>query len=423
MYRSSSRMALTLSGLVLSVVILMVGMIISETYLESKQYYIKPYRENNGVIVQSNVDYKTYDYFKNQTEYNVSMEIDNRLVYKLMKLSRIDGYDTNIYGRGIRVDENMNLALVQIGEDAAERYSARLVRGRLINIDDIYDMEKVTVIDTALADLLFGTDDALGREIKFPVYDEFGNVEYESFEIVGIIEASDYANKNLDTLKKMYKEDSAELLSQDSSMFKFNFYIPYSIKIGNSENADNTMNLIFTSRTESYRDIRYEIIMAGNRNSYIDIHNIIDADAVYNIYAADIKSSQKTILYAVLIIFVISGLSIMNTMLFSVKERINEIGIRKAVGAFNSDIVGQFIFEGFVYGLISSVIGVAVAVVLSSHIFVLLNGSMFTLEKLVVSKEAVILSIAASILAGVLASIIPAIYSSHIKVADALRFD
>lgn len=415
-------MALTLSGLVLSVVILMVGMIISETYLESKQYYIKPYRESNGVIVQSNVDYKTYDYFKNQTEYNVSMEIDNRLVYKLMELGE-DEYITNIYGRGIRVGENMNLALVQMGEDTKERYCAKLVRGRLINIDDIYDLKKVTVIDTALAGLLFGTEEALGKKIKFPVNDEFGNVEYESFEIVGVIEASDYANRNVDILKKMYMEEQGELLSQNGSIFQFNFYIPYSIKMGNSDNADNTMNIIFTSKTEAYRDIRYEIMMAGNRNSYIDINNVIDADVIYNMYAADIKSSQETILYAVLIIFVISGLSIMNTMMFSVKERINEIGIRKAVGAFNADIVGQFIFEGFVYGLISSVIGVAVAVVLSSHIFLLLNGSLFNFERLVVSKEVVMLSIAASILAGVLASIIPAVYSSHIKVADALRFD
>ncbi|MDE6208811.1 MAG: FtsX-like permease family protein [Lachnospiraceae bacterium] len=415
-------MALTLSGLVLSVVILMVGMIISETYLESKQYYIKPYRESNGVIAQSNVDYKTYDYFKNQTEYNVSMEIDNRLVYKLMELGE-DEYTTNIYGRGIRVDENMNLALVQMGEDTKERYCTKLVRGRLINIDDIYDLKKVTVIDTALAGLLFGTEEALGKEIKFPVNDEFGNVEYESFEIVGVIEASDYANKNVDTLKKMYMEEQGELLSRNGSIFQFNFYIPYSIKMGNSDNADNTMNIIFTSKTEAYRDIRYEIMMVGNRNSYIDINNVIDADVIYNMYAADIKSSQETILYAVLIIFVISGLSIMNTMMFSVKERINEIGIRKAVGAFNADIVGQFIFEGFVYGLISSVIGVAVAVVLSSHIFLLLNGSLFNFERLVVSKEAVMLSTAASILAGVLASIIPAVYSSHIKVADALRFD
>ncbi|MDE6698524.1 MAG: hypothetical protein K2J91_03500 [Lachnospiraceae bacterium] len=141
------------------------------------------------------MDYKTYDYFKNQTEYNVSMEIDNRLVYKLMELSA-DEYTTNIYGRGIRVDENMNLALVQMGKDTKERYCTKLVRGRLINIDDIYDMKKVTVIDTELAGLLSGTGEALGKEIKFPVNDEFGNVEYESFKIVGVIKASDYANKN-----------------------------------------------------------------------------------------------------------------------------------------------------------------------------------------------------------------------------------
>lgn len=422
MYRSNSRMLLTISGLVLSVIILMVGMIISETYLESQQYYIQPYKNNNAVILESDIDYKTYEYYKVNSEYNVGLEIYTNYLYNLKTYEK-DGCITKIHGNCVKIDENANLNYWSNGEDISSRYSTKLLSGRLINKEDIYNEEKVTVIDSALAEALFGTKEAVGKEIKFSVMIEGELSGYESFKVIGVVEASDYTNEQLSSIKEKYMADTTEMFGKDETMYIFNFYIPYSINIGNYDVSDFKMDLIFTSQTDSYRDITSEVREASMKNNYINIDSIVNADIMYEKYAADIKASQKTILYVVLFVFLVSGLSIMNTMMFSVKERINEIGVRKAIGAFNVDIIGQFIFEGFVYGVIGSIIGVILAIIISSHIFILLNGNLFNIECLVVSKEAILLSISASILVGVLASIIPAIYASHIKVADALRFD
>jgi putative ABC transport system permease protein len=114
----------------------------------------------------------------------------------------------------------------------------------------------------------------------------------------------------------------------------------------------------------------------------------------------------------------------MNTMLFSIKERINEIGIRKAIGAFNNDILSQFIFEGFVYGLLSAIIGICVSISIMSQVVILWGEEIFgRTTRIIISKEAVLLSLAAAILVSVLASIIPAIYASRIKVSQALKFE
>lgn len=280
------------------------------------------------------------------------------------------------------------------------------------------------VISEALAVVLFDKEDPIGKEVKFWVTSEDGlESVYERFEIVGVIASSKADKEKIKDMKKLLSGDET-LNEAEAQIFEFNFYAPYSIKLLNKtvEETQN-MTLVFTDTEKNYRDITSSIRDCSRTEIDMDIDWITNADTMYSQNAEAIKNTQNIMLFAVLLIFIISGVSITNTMLFSVKERINEIGIRKAIGAFNSDIVGQFIFEGFVYGVLSSIIGIFISVAIASHAFLLLNGTLFTVDKLVISKEAIILSMAAAVLVGVLASIIPAIYSSKIKVADALRFE
>ena len=64
---------------------------------------------------------------------------------------------------------------------------------------------------------------------------------------------------------------------------------------------------------------------------------------------------------AAAITLLVSGIGIMNVMLVSVSERMHEIGIRKAVGATNRQILGQFITEAVMLSVIGSILGVILA--------------------------------------------------------------
>lgn len=423
MYRSSSRMILTLFGLILAVVILMLGMIVCETFLEAQQEYLAPYRASNGVLVDAKKNAEVYKYFKSNEEYNVGLEISDGKMYKFAKI-RSELKTTEVYGNAVFVDENMNLSMTRTDRYESSRYSSKLLKGRLINQEDIAQEKRVMVISEALAVVLFDKEDPIGKEVKFWVTSEDGlESVYERFEIVGVIASSKADKEKIKDMKKLLSGDET-LNEAEAQIFEFNFYAPYSIKLLNKtvEETQN-MTLVFTDTEKNYRDITSSIRDCSRTEIDMDIDWITNADTMYSQNAEAIKNTQNIMLFAVLLIFIISGVSITNTMLFSVKERINEIGIRKAIGAFNSDIVGQFIFEGFVYGVLSSIIGIFISVAIASHAFLLLNGTLFTVDKLVISKEAIILSMAAAVLVGVLASIIPAIYSSKIKVADALRFE
>lgn len=423
MYRSSSRMILTLFGLILAVVILMLGMIVCETFLEAQQEDLAPYRASNGVLVDAKKNAEVYKYFKSNEEYNVGLEISDGKMDKFAEFR--NGLKTaEIFGNEVFVDENMNLSMTRTDRYESSRYSSKLLKGRLINQEDIAQEKRVMVISEALAVVLFDKEDPIGKEVKFWVYSEDGlESVYERFEIVGVIASSKADKEKIKDMKKLLSGDET-LNEAEAQIFEFNFYAPYSVKlIDKTVEETQNMTLVFTDTEKNYRDITSSIMNGSRTEIDMDIDWITNADTMYSQNAEAIKNTQNIMLFAVLLIFIISGVSITNTMLFSVKERINEIGIRKAIGAFNSDIVGQFIFEGFVYGVLSSIIGIFISVAIASHAFFLLNGTLFTVDKLVISKEAIILSMAAAVLVGVLASIIPAIYSSKIKVADALRFE
>ena len=118
----------------------------------------------------------------------------------------------------------------------------------------------------------------------------------------------------------------------------------------------------------------------------------------------------------------VGGIGIANTMYTSVVERTKEIGIMKAVGAGNKDILFLFLIEagllGLVGGLVGAIIGLSVAIGASS----IANQALGTeLLKVSISYPLLIGAVAFSFLVGTFAGILPAIQASKLKVVDALR--
>ncbi len=111
----------------------------------------------------------------------------------------------------------------------------------------------------------------------------------------------------------------------------------------------------------------------------------------------------------------VGGIGVMNIMLVSVVERTREIGIRKALGARERDIWGQFLIEAalltFVGGIIGVVLGWAVSLIISR------TGLVTTL----VSADIVILAVSVSVGIGLFFGFYPAWHASRLNPIDALR--
>ncbi|HZW39566.1 MAG TPA: ABC transporter permease [Ignavibacteriaceae bacterium] len=111
----------------------------------------------------------------------------------------------------------------------------------------------------------------------------------------------------------------------------------------------------------------------------------------------------------------VGAIGIMNIMFVSVKERTKEIGLRKAIGAKNRTILGQFILESSTICLVGGFIGLIVAVLLS----LMINQFIPTQ----VEYGAVFLAIIISLLVGVFAGLAPAYTAAKMDPVDALRYE
>jgi len=113
----------------------------------------------------------------------------------------------------------------------------------------------------------------------------------------------------------------------------------------------------------------------------------------------------------------VGGIGVMNIMLVSVLERTREIGIRKALGARERDIWGQFLIEAAFLTLAGGIIGVALGWVVSSVVDRM--GIMST----VVSADIVILAVSVSVGIGLFFGFYPAWHASRLNPIEALRFE
>jgi putative ABC transport system permease protein len=120
----------------------------------------------------------------------------------------------------------------------------------------------------------------------------------------------------------------------------------------------------------------------------------------------------------------VGGIGIMNTMYTSVLERTKEIGTMKAVGAKNSDILGIFLFESGLIGLIGGVIGVALGYGISKTVEIIaINALNTNLLRAAVPAYLVLGCLSFAFLIGALSGTIPALMASKLKPVDALRYE
>ena len=128
-------------------------------------------------------------------------------------------------------------------------------------------------------------------------------------------------------------------------------------------------------------------------------------------------------LYAMTILIAIAGgLGVANTLTLNVLERRREIGVMRAIGASNRNLIQLFLTEGVIMGLLSWILGILIAYPAGRLLLLLLEGVLFEIP-FVFPPGLVLVGGAFSTLLAVAASLLPALGAAQMSTQDALRYE
>lgn len=290
----------------------------------------------------------------------------------------------------------------------ADIQGLELFSGRFLKQTDIDNNSYVVVITKDTATELLGRVDAVGESIK---------LNGKSFLVVGVLSDSTSLTQGAAVTSSSDSDDS----DSSSSSVQLEGYIPFSTM---TRLADNVLDVImfYASGTdedslEPAENALTELLMERFGEDE-DAFSIVDQSEIMEAMSSVTNTMSLMIGGIAAISLLVGGIGIMNIMLVSVTERTREIGIRKAIGAGRETIMLQFLIEALLVSLMGCLAGIGLSwVILKVAAVVMKNSMSFTMD-----MKVVWLSVAFSVLIGVLFGLYPANKAASKKPIDALRY-
>ena len=290
-----------------------------------------------------------------------------------------------------------NYSLIAVNPDNQYVEKSKVYSGRYVNQLDIDNQTKVIVIGRLVEDELFSKTSALGENV---------NLSGISYKVVGVF--SDDGGDDEERIIYMP-------LSTAQQIYGNNDYVD---QINLTYNPDFDYNQAIDFGLDLEKKLKNRFNVATNDQRAIRIFN----RAMQN---KGIK--QMTSVLGILILIIGMGtliagvIGISNIMIFIVKERTKEIGIRKALGASPKSIVSIILIESILITTLAGYLGLLVGVGVLEWASPVLKTYFITDPS--VSKSLVITATLTLIGAGTLAGYLPAKKASKIKPIVALRDD
>ena len=129
------------------------------------------------------------------------------------------------------------------------------------------------------------------------------------------------------------------------------------------------------------------------------------------------ENTNKQLIWIAGISLLVGGIGVMNIMLVSVTERTSEIGLKKAIGARKRKILWQFLTEAAVLTSLGGILGVIFGLILSQVI------SQMSKTPTAISFPSIILSVAFSMVIGIVFGLLPSVKAANLNPIDALRHE
>jgi len=206
------------------------------------------------------------------------------------------------------------------------------------------------------------------------------------------------------------------LLSIAETDFNSSIFIPDSVASGLSNGHTNLLQILLKSKNSNL-DATVADATAALNGTHHGVHDfsVLKQAELLNLTSGVLDIFTAFISGIAAISLLVGGIGIMDIMLVSVSERTREIGVRKAIGATNRQILNQFLVEGLALTLAGGAIGILLSLLINVGLRV------DTDLHPVITIPIMVLAVGVSVGVGVIFSVIPALKAARKNPIDALR--
>jgi putative ABC transport system permease protein len=277
----------------------------------------------------------------------------------------------------------------------------QMLGGRFFTDDEETQAEPVCVLGAAARSSLFGSADPIGQYVK---------TNEQWFRVIGL------ASPQLSS-----QTEVAGVPSQDLNNI---IYVPLNSAILRLEDSysnrrDEIDGIYLNIRDNADMGSVAQIVRAildSSHHSAGDFSVIVPAELL-----AEQKRTERlfnTVMVAIASIsLLVGGIGIMNIMLASILERTREIGVRRAVGARQADIIRQFVMEAMLISFVGGSFGIIFGMLMSRLIALLAGWST------IVTLPSILLAFLVSITVGLVFGIYPAVKAARLDPVEAIRWE
>lgn len=291
--------------------------------------------------------------------------------------------------------------VIGVDENYFNTCNFMIQRGRGFTEKDYTQYHKVALLDEDSASGLFEGEDPLGKTIE---------IKKEPYIVVGIVAKSQEFEPVINSIEDYYtysQDSSGKVYVPDATwpiIYQFDEPQNLVVKVDSTDNMTN----------------------AGKESAAILNEYLNTSDDTIKYKAEDLleqarkiqelgESTNSMLIWIAGISLIVGGIGVMNIMLVSVTERTQEIGLKKAIGARKSNILGQFLTEASVLTSMGGILGVASGIVLAEVI------SRVSETPVSISVPAAIGSVAFSMIIGVVFGMLPSYKAANLDPIEALR--
>lgn len=279
--------------------------------------------------------------------------------------------------------------------------SLKVIEGRFFTDQDNDTSAPVCVLGEAAKVNLLGYEPAVGKYVK---------VNDTWLQVIGVLgqqatadadmEGAEVSNRNnliispLNTVMRRFEDNNSYLKDEIDGI---------SMRVAPGTDSIETAAIVRAILDSTHKD-------AGDYNTIVP--------------AGLLEQRQRTsFIFSVVMLCIagisllVGGIGIMNIMLATVLERTKEIGIRRAIGARQVDIIRQFLMEALLISMLGGLIGIAFGFTLSKVIATAAGWST------VVTTSSIVVAFGVSVGIGLLFGIYPAMQAAKLDPIEAIRYE